>query len=455
VVVCAIGDVHGRLDLLEAATDELRRTARMATAEGKAFVAVFLGDYIDRGPDSQWVIAHLMSLQHEGLGEVIFLRGNHEQVMLDLADGIDDTLPWLDYGGLETLQSYGVDHPPAAHGPAGAGELGRAVMRAVPASHLEFLRGTQLYAKCGDYLFVHAGLRPDRLMDEQSAADMLWFRYYADEPPVHGEFVVHGHSTNERPILGRWRIGIDTEAYATGDLTLLRLDGAEREFLRISAPAAGPVQVTPWSRIDTSYSRREPSARAAVAATPGSPRNGRRRFGSLIVVALIMAAIAAVSVVVVARKANLGASPSPVAARVAPEAEPVVKAPSPAAPPQPALTDTGPTLRNPVDSTAPAPLPSVLPAAVAATPAAAQEPSAPGPRVQIGALDSPQAAQRAWDGMAQRFPELMKAKALKVETVQAGGKTYYRAFVTGFAAADQARDFCRKVGAADLACIVR
>src|SRR5690606_29827416 len=100
--------------------------------------------------------------------------------------------------------------------------------------HVGFIRATRLMARYGDYVFAHAGLRPDRLVEEQSDLDLMWLRYCEDERPVHGSTVVHGHSPNPSPVLGRHRIGVDTKAFATGALTLLRLEGTHKTFERIA-----------------------------------------------------------------------------------------------------------------------------------------------------------------------------------------------------------------------------
>lgn len=249
-VVVAVGDIHGRLDLLEVAIDQLDALARSMPVDQK-FTAVFLGDYIDRGAESKGVVARLIELRRSAPWEVVFLRGNHEQFLLDMIDGVAEGTAWLDYGGVETLRSYGIDWPPPAGGRA-AERLGERLRQAVPAEHVRFLRETGLCLELGDYIFVHAGLRPDRLLSEQSDADKMWFRYYADEEPLHGRTVVHGHTPRSRPVLGRWRIGIDTGAYDSGELTLLRLEGAEIKFLRVTL--SGAVE---WPAIDRPHDRHD------------------------------------------------------------------------------------------------------------------------------------------------------------------------------------------------------
>lgn len=246
----AIGDVHGRADLLEPLIDEIGREAGRA----KRTTAIFLGDYIDRGPTARQVIDRLIGLAEETRFETVFLRGNHEQFLLDVVDGRGEAATWLEYGGVETLASYGVKVGTAEA--ADTARLAAAVRAALPAAHLTFLRDTQLTAERGDYLFVHAGLRPDRLLEEQSDTDMLWFRYYGDEAPLHGKVVVHGHTPRVRPISGRWRICVDTEAWASGALTAVRLEGGSQRFLKTA-----DGEVVDWEKVDRPHDRPQVSAK--------------------------------------------------------------------------------------------------------------------------------------------------------------------------------------------------
>lgn len=261
LAVYAIGDIHGRRDLLVGALAAVRAAARNAVASQRVAV-VFLGDYIDRGPASRAVIEDLIAFRDEGCCETVFLRGNHEQVLLDVFDGVETAGPWLEHGGRATLDSYGVawssrDTPK---------DLWAQLDAAIPADHIEFLRATTLTAVYGDYLFVHAGLRPDRLIEEQSPADLLWFRYYDDEPPLHGATVIHGHSHNRLPVLGRHRVGIDTQAYASGALTLLKLHGTQKVFQRIVATQAEPTATLDiWPELDSAYRADELRDRAPRA----------------------------------------------------------------------------------------------------------------------------------------------------------------------------------------------
>lgn len=287
-ILFAIGDVHGRADLLETMIAEIGRES----GGGKRTTAIFLGDYIDRGPAARQVIDRLIGLADETRFETVFLRGNHEQFLLDLIDGETDVTSWLEYGGVETLASYGV-----AVGTAEAADparLGAALCAALPESHIAFLRETQLTAERGDYVFVHAGLRPDKLLEEQSETDLLWFRYYSDEAPLHGKVSVHGHTPRARPVNGRWRIGVDTEAWASGALTAVRLDAETRRFLRAGADGA----VVEWDRVDPPHDRPEVSARRDKRERRAHSNQLERRFPIMIgalAVTLLLCALAGIA----------------------------------------------------------------------------------------------------------------------------------------------------------------
>ena len=226
--VYAIGDVHGRFDLLSQALEDVRADA-MASPVERAFV-VLLGDLIDRGPASREVI-ELIRTHDWGALTPVFLLGNHEEAMLAAYDGdLDQLRSWVGFGGAETAESYGV--PPVLllrddwHG------YWQAVRAAVPHEHVEFLRGFYDQFALGDYLFVHAGVRPGVPIEKQHPHDLRWIR---DEFLLchddHGKVVVHGHTVADAPELLANRIGIDTGAYRTGRLTVLRLEGEEQRIL--------------------------------------------------------------------------------------------------------------------------------------------------------------------------------------------------------------------------------
>jgi serine/threonine protein phosphatase 1 len=226
--IYAIGDIHGRADLLRRLYRAIADDA--AGARDRRRIAVHLGDYVDRGPDSRGVIDLVLGAPLEGL-ECVFLKGNHEQLMLDFVDGTGNALMWLYNGGDATAASYGIDVGGRWGWEECAAER-EALRRAVPPEHLAFMRGLELEAVYGDYLFVHAGIRPGVAIEAQDSADLLWIR----EPFLgfagdHGKVVVHGHTVARTPQFAGNRIGIDTGAYATGVLTALVLDGAERALL--------------------------------------------------------------------------------------------------------------------------------------------------------------------------------------------------------------------------------
>lgn len=449
-VVCAIGDIHGRLDLTEAAVTELRRLGQEAAAEHKTFTAVFLGDYIDRGPDSRGVVSALLAFAHNAPGKIIFLRGNHEQVLLDVIEGGVEAAQWVDFGGTETLNSYGVE----ASQEGALDGVGQRLSRALPAEHLEFFRHTEFYAQSGDYLFVHAGLRPDRLLEEQSEADMLWFRYYADEPPVHGRFIVHGHSPHARPINGKSRIAIDTEAYASDALTILRLDGEARDFIKVRAANGGVPNISHWEGIDAAYGRRtRPPSRPAPApvAAPPERKQKKRGAGFKILAVGAVAGIAALTVfVLILPLMQAGERPQPKRPTAAPltTAAPVAIRPTTA----PSPRDDQPVVaRQPLTAKVEAKTPVAPPLA---PPVKAAAPTG-GAKVQIGAFPSAAAARQAFDALGKTFPSQIASKSLEVETAIVGSRTFYRANVAGFPALQDANAFCRALKTGGKACLVK
>jgi len=220
-----VGDIHGCHDLLEDLLAKIHADLQHRPV-AKALL-VFVGDLIDRGPGSAQVIERLRTYDRPGIRPV-FILGNHEEVLLRILNGDGSVISsWLRFGGLECLQSYGVD--PASVRGRSAGELVEIVRRAIPAAHVDFLRNFVDSCRFGDYLFVHAGIRPGISLEQQRQADLRWIRepFLLDETD-HGFVVVHGHtiarSVQERPN----RIGIDTGAYRTGVLTALVIEGSHR-----------------------------------------------------------------------------------------------------------------------------------------------------------------------------------------------------------------------------------
>lgn len=220
VRIYAVGDVHGRLDLLttlHGAIDE-----DMAANPGPDCLEIYLGDYVDRGAASAGVLDALMS--RAGRRNAMFLSGNHEAVMLDALSSPDGFSQWLRMGGLETVFSY---VPPAPG--FNERQLWTEWREAVPQRHISFLQSLGSHHVCGNYVFVHAGLRPGVPLEAQRREDMMWIRReFLDSPDWFGHCVVHGHTPmRDAEVLGN-RINIDTGAYATGHLTCLVLEGEDR-----------------------------------------------------------------------------------------------------------------------------------------------------------------------------------------------------------------------------------
>lgn len=232
VRVYAVGDVHGRADLLD---DLHGRIVADADRDRPPHVRlVYLGDYVDRGPDSHGVLTRLLVPLPQGWARVV-LRGNHEDMMLRaLADPQREGALWLCNGGLATIESYfraaRETMPPTPQ------EALAALPQVVPDRHLAFLAGLETHHSCGDYLFVHAGLRPGVPLAEQRADDLRWIRRpFLDSTADFGAIVVHGHTIVPWPQERPNRIGIDTGAYASGVLTALVLEGPTRRFLQTQA----------------------------------------------------------------------------------------------------------------------------------------------------------------------------------------------------------------------------
>lgn len=223
--IYAIGDIHGRDDLLGPLLGKIE--AELHSARTTRSIFVFLGDLIDRGPFSAEVIQRLSSYKHENVKSV-FLQGNHEEAFLRVLNGEPDLLHnWLRFGGDAFVRSYGL----------GADDLRRqpeekaiaAIRSAVPSEHVHFLRRFHDSFRAGDYFFAHAGARPGIPLDQQTPADLRWIRApFLEHAGPHEAVVVHGHTITETIDERPHRIGIDTGAYKTGILTALALEGTDR-----------------------------------------------------------------------------------------------------------------------------------------------------------------------------------------------------------------------------------
>lgn len=227
--VYAIGDIHGRLDCLDAAlaaifADEAGRAAIGATT------IVLLGDLINRGPDSRGVIERAMALSARRA--TVCLMGNHEEMLLRTVAGDPSLRKTLHVaGGRATALSYGITAE--AYDAADLAEMAALLAGALPAEHLAFLAGFRDRWTCGDVTFVHAGLLPGTPLDEQTPEDLRWIkRRFTDHTgDFDGRLIVHGHSITPQVVDGLHRIGVDTGAYQTGRLSVVGLEGEARWFL--------------------------------------------------------------------------------------------------------------------------------------------------------------------------------------------------------------------------------
>lgn len=232
-LVYAVGDVHGCYELMKRLLERLAHDAARRAA-GRDPVLIFCGDYIDRGRHSAKVLDALVWLQRRGLLDLHLLKGNHEQALLAFLEAPDEGAAWLRYGGADTLASYGVAAPPPE---ADAAALARArdeLLERMPAAHLRLLQRLELMVMIGDYVFVHAGVRPGIALARQTEQDLLWIRAgFLDAAGPFEKVVVHGHTwLDERPQILDHRLGVDTGAYATGVLTALRLEDGALEALQ-------------------------------------------------------------------------------------------------------------------------------------------------------------------------------------------------------------------------------
>lgn len=239
-MIYAIGDVHGRADLLALLLEAILEEV---TAGGNATI-VGLGDYVDRGPDSRGVLDLLASVRRAQGAKLHLLRGNHEDTLLKFLDDASVGHSWCEYGGLQTLASYGVQPPEDDDDASGWEETRRAFRAALPQAHLDLLNSTTASYEAGDYFFCHAGARPGVPLEEQTDQDLMWIRKaFLDDSKRFSKVIVHGHSVGEAVQADHRRIGVDTGAYATSALTAVKLDGPRRFLLQTRRSANNTFKV--------------------------------------------------------------------------------------------------------------------------------------------------------------------------------------------------------------------
>lgn len=236
----AVGDIHGRMDLLLRLVEQIDADAAQLP-EGVKPQIIFLGDYIDRGLQSRDVIEYFTSGALDRY-DPVFLLGNHEEALLRFLQEVNFGTQWTRFGGGETLYSYGFA-PPNSRASLNSHEemakvreawtkLWEAFRERLPENHLSFFQSLKPYHVAGDYLFVHAGLRPGLSLNEQSQRDMLWIREeFLDDALPFDHLIVHGHTPEDAIHRDDRRIGLDTGAFLTGKLSAARLFGTDVAFL--------------------------------------------------------------------------------------------------------------------------------------------------------------------------------------------------------------------------------
>jgi len=237
--IYAIGDVHGRLDLLEAM--HRRIEAEIEQDRPADWRVIHLGDYVDRGPDSKGVLDFLIDARTRD-SRHLMLTGNHDLGFLDFLKAPDADGLFIRYGGIQTAQSYGVTigGGSAWFGKAEAAlrQGHAALVAAVPQSHVDFLRSLTFSLSFGDFFFCHAGIRPDVPLESQNPQDLIWIRdIFHNHPGLYPKIVVHGHTPVPEAEVTANRVNVDTLAWQSGNLTALVVDGADKRILTVEGKA--------------------------------------------------------------------------------------------------------------------------------------------------------------------------------------------------------------------------
>lgn len=226
----AVGDIHGRRDLLEQMHALIDEDIRRAGAAD--WRVIYLGDYVDRGPDSRGVLDILSSLR--GDPRRIMLAGNHDAAFLAFLDQPDLRGLFANHGGPETARSYGVNmnFRDYADDPDALSRDHARLQAAFPDAHRQLLEGLEHSASFGDFFFCHAGVRPGVALDRQSLEDLMWIRApFLKTGELFAKVIVHGHTISSQPVVRANRIGVDTGAVKSGHLTALVIQGGQRAFL--------------------------------------------------------------------------------------------------------------------------------------------------------------------------------------------------------------------------------
>ncbi|OFX07344.1 MAG: hypothetical protein A2516_01775 [Alphaproteobacteria bacterium RIFOXYD12_FULL_60_8] len=230
-LVYVLGDVHGRADLLDLAFHRIAQDAKKSSAERR--VCILLGDVIDRGPESSTTVDMLLDPPLDGF-QVITLLGNHEEFLMTFLSDPSVGSLWLHNGGQETVESYGVETDDPEWDGQNYDHVRDALEASLPIAHLMFFQGLKPFHREGSYYFAHAGVRPGVALEAQKIADLAWIREpFLSSKAHHGAIIVHGHSITRTPDIHPNRIGLDTGAYASGNLTCLVLEQNRMKFLKV------------------------------------------------------------------------------------------------------------------------------------------------------------------------------------------------------------------------------
>lgn len=232
----AVGDIHGRLDLLDDLLSRIAHDLRTRPVATGAATIVFLGDLIDRGPDSAGVVERISTLR-DVPARALLLLGNHEEILLRVLDGEPGlAYDWLGFGGDSCAESYGVSA--AAMKAMSEARIAETLRAAMPPAHVAFLKEGGDTIRFGDYLLVHAGIRPGVAIEDQQPHDLRWIRQpFLSDAHDHGCLVVHGHTISEGVDRRSNRVGIDTGAYRTGILTAAVMEGDALDFIDTASKA--------------------------------------------------------------------------------------------------------------------------------------------------------------------------------------------------------------------------
>lgn len=229
--IYAIGDVHGCLKELDLLLSLIKNDLKASPV--KKHTIVFLGDYVDRGPDSSGVVKRLRKLQKAD-PNVICLKGNHEDKFLEfLSNPRPLASGFFAYGGIETSTSFGIENKHLSEPLRNAAKIRDLLLDKISKKQLKFLRKLDLSASIGDYFFCHAGIRPGVKLKNQNAVDLMWIRQeFLMSPKLHAKIIVHGHTPQAEPEVLANRINVDTKCYDSGVLCCVVLEGKDHRFIQ-------------------------------------------------------------------------------------------------------------------------------------------------------------------------------------------------------------------------------